>query len=491
MLVLYSLLMSVLLVFSAPWWLLQMGRTGKYREGLGERLGRVPARLARPSRRGSIWVHAVSVGEVLAASRLVQELTAELGRAQTGTEVYISTTTRTGQTLARERFGADRVFYFPLDFAFAMRAWLRCLRPGLVVLVESELWPRMLMECSRAGVPVAVVNGRVSDRSWPRYQRLRRLWRPLFGTLALVLAQSEADAARMRALGAAGAVAAGNLKYDVRVASPAQATAELEARLPAGVPMVVCGSTLGGEEELLLAALPLGEIVTVLAPRHPERFDGVARLLDARGIRCVRRSGWAETDAAESVRSATPATPAVATALAPGTVVLLDSVGELASVYSLATLAILGGGFLWPGGHNPLEPAQFGVPVLMGARYANFRAVVEALMSERAVVISDPAGLKTTIAGLLADTERRRAVGERGWRVFEQHAGATGIALSALRALLPAQTCGRPAGCGLQNREGIASTYLETPEETFETPEATGGASPAVAVHDASGRSLP
>lgn len=181
---------------------------------------------------------------------------------------------------------------------------------------------------------------------------------------------------------------------------------------------MVCGSTLAGEEELLLDALPVVEIVTILAPRHPERFDAVARLLSLRGLRFERRSEWAGE------------------ALTPGTVVLLDSVGELASVYSLATVAVLGGGFLWPGGHNPLEPAQFGVPVVMGTQYANFREVVEALQREQAVVISDPAGVRTTLAKLLADDDRRRAIGERGRRVFEQQAGATALALAALLAIV-------------------------------------------------------
>ncbi len=413
MLPLYSLLMALGLVVTAPWWVWQMVRTGKYREGFTERLGHVPGRLRRGATR-NVWVHAVSVGEVLAASRLIEAL----GQNLPGATVYISTTTRTGQGLARERFGADRVFYFPLDFAFAMRAWLRFLRPALVVLVESEFWPRMLIECRRAAIPVAVVNARISDRSWPRYQHLRALWRPLLGSLTLALAQSETDAERLRALGALGAVAAGNLKYDIRVTAPSPFTNELRARLDPGATVVVCGSTLAGEEALLLDALPLDRVVTVLAPRHPERFDEVARLLAARGLPFERRSGQGKAE------------------LKPGTVVLLDSVGELASVYSLATLAVLGGGFLWPGGHNPLEPAQFGVPVLMGARYDNFRAVAEALLREHAVVITDPAGLRTTLAKLFDDSARRKAIGERGRSVFVQQAGATGRALSALLPLV-------------------------------------------------------
>ncbi len=436
MLGLYSLLMTLVLAFSAPWWLSQMGRRGKYREGWPERLGQKPVRLtqARPSKdaRPAVWVHAVSVGEVLAVSCLIDEL----DRALPGAAVYVSTTTRTGQRLARERFGAGRVFYFPLDFRFAMRAWLGFLRPALVVLVESEFWPRMLVECRRAGVPIAVVNGRVSDRSWPRYWRLRAVWRPLLGSLRVVLAQGELDAERLRRLGATVAVAAGNLKYDIRVAGPARAAEKLRARLAPGVRVVVCGSTLEGEEELLLAALPLGEIVTVLAPRHPERFDAVARLLATRQLKFVRRSSFLEGSGDTGGLRGSGDLRDQAGALEPGTVVLLDSVGELASVYALATLAVLGGGFLWPGGHNPLEPAQFGVPMLVGAQYANFRDVVETLLGQRAVVIADAAGLKARVAELLGDEGELRALGDRGRQVFEQQAGATGRALTAIMALL-------------------------------------------------------
>ncbi len=184
MLVLYSVGLLLALLVSAPWWLFRMITSGKYREGLAERLGFRPHRMRISGR--VIWVHAVSVGELLAASRLISEL-----GAQSGCEIVVSTTTRTGQRLARQRFGEDRVFYFPLDFAFAVRAWLRALRPRIVVLLETEFWPRMLTECRRAGVPMAVVNARISDRSWPRYRGLRSLWQDLLGGFAVVLSQSE------------------------------------------------------------------------------------------------------------------------------------------------------------------------------------------------------------------------------------------------------------------------------------------------------------
>ena len=303
----YSLALLLVLVVGAPWWLLRMVTSGKYREGLGERLGRVPARV-----RGwltsapLIWIHAVSVGEVLAASRLIEDLTLRLPDWQ----IVVSTTTRTGQMLARERFGAQRVFYFPLDFAFAVRSWLRALNPHLLVLAETEFWPRMLTECRRADVLIAVVNARISDRSWPRYRRLARLWRPLLSGVSAVQAQTELDAERLRALGAQNVCVGGNLKFDVRATRPAAVTERLREHLPPGARVLVGGSTLAGEEEMLLEAVPSG-VVTILAPRHPERFGDVARILRRRGVPWVRRTEWVQSPAQ----------------LQPGSVFLLDSVG--------------------------------------------------------------------------------------------------------------------------------------------------------------------
>jgi 3-deoxy-D-manno-octulosonic-acid transferase len=420
MLILYSLGLFLVLVVASPWWLWRMATSGKYREGLTERLGFIPARI-RASLTGEVlWIHAVSVGEVLAASRLIDELTQRLP----GYRIFVSTTTRTGQKLARERFGLDssgqsRVFYFPLDFAFAVRSWLRVLRPRMLVLLETEFWPRILSECRRAGIPVAVVNARISDRSWPRYRRLRALWKPLLSGIAVVLAQSELDAERLRSLGLKAVRVGGNLKFDIRAAKPALVTAALREHLPPGVPVLVCGSTLAGEEELLLDAIPSG-IVTILAPRHPERFGEVAQLLDKRGVPWLRRSVWIE--------SPRP--------IVPGTVFLIDSIGELASVYSLAMAAFVGGSLVPLGGHNPLEPAQFGVPIVMGPSCENFRGIVDALRRHNAIRIAAPVELEATLAAMLSAASDSQAMGARAREVFASEAGATDRALEALLALL-------------------------------------------------------
>jgi 3-deoxy-D-manno-octulosonic-acid transferase len=292
----------------------------------------------------------------------------------------------------------------------------------MIVLVETEFWPRILTECRRSGVPVAVVNARISDGSWPRYRRLGFLWRRLLNGFAVVLAQSELDADRLRALGAANVRVGGNLKYDIRAAQKAAVTEALRAHLPEGTKVVVCGSTLADEEELLLNSFP-PDVVTVLAPRHPERFEAVAAMLAARGASFVRRSEW----------MADPAS------LSPGVIFLLDSIGELASVYSLASVAVVGGGFFTPGGHNPLEPAQFSIPVVMGPHYENFRGIVEKLREADAVVIAEPSKVGRAVRDLLANEDAAKAMGARARAVFEREAGATGHAVDGLLAVLEKQ----------------------------------------------------
>jgi len=290
----YNLALMVALVVSAPWWLFRMATTHKYREGLRERLGWVRKGLIRNEKPPLIWLHAVSVGEVLAVSRLVKELDAALPDYS----IVVSTTTRTGQALARERFGANRVFYCPLDLPWAVRAYLNALQPRLLILAETEFWPNLLSGCFRRAIPVAVVNARVSDRSWPRYRRLRGLWKPFLSRLSRVLAQSQIDADRLKAIGCLPerVTVAGNLKFDVRAAQEADATRELK-RLAGGLRIVVAGSTLEGEEAALLEAWPRlleadPQLAMVLAPRHPERFAAVAALLDKSGVAWVRRSDW-------------------------------------------------------------------------------------------------------------------------------------------------------------------------------------------------------
>lgn len=430
----YNLALLAVLAAGAPWWLWRMATTQKYRVGLAERLGFVPPRLGKvPPGHGGlggerplIWLHAVSVGEVLAVSRLV----GELDRTFPGYQLVISTTTRTGQQLARERFGANRVFYCPLDLPWAVRAYFNALKPRLLILTETEFWPNLLSGCFRRGIPVAVVNARISDRSWPRYRRLRWLWRPFLERLSRVLAQSETDAVRLKAIGCMpGQVSvAGNLKFDVRAPGEADATLQLKILAP-DLRLVVAGSTLEGEEAALLEAWPQlldddPQLAMVLAPRHPERFGAVAALLDQSGFPWVKRSDWRSQPAGTLKR------------LNPDEIILLDTIGELASVYSLAAVAFVGGSLIPSGGHNPLEPAQFGVPIVMGPHYANFRAIAEDLLAHDAVRITAKENLAETAIELLRDSAAATAMGDRARQVFDQQAGATARCVEALRELL-------------------------------------------------------
>jgi len=430
----YSLLLTLGLLLSSPWWLLRMATTERYREGLRERLGGVPARLGEAVRgKRVVWVHAVSVGEVLAASRLVGELETALGD---GFRVVVSTTTRTGQALARERFGADRVFYMPLDFAWTVRAYLRALHPAALLLMESELWPRMLHECGRAGIPVVVVNARVSDRSFARTMTVRSIWQYVLRKPSLWLAQSEEDARRLIALGAWGETVkvGGNLKYDIR--APKKSTiAERIREVIAGRPLIVAGSTVGSadanreDEEAQLASLwpfiseAFPDALLLLAPRHPERFAGAHARLQPFGVITATQLLGSDDDLPREQK----------------TVILLDTIGDLASVYSLATIAFVGGSLVATGGHNPLEPAQFGVPVVMGPSFENFRDVVGRMRASDGIcIVQDAEELKLVLVGMLKDREAAQAVGERGRLVFEEQQGATARAVEAIVSLVNA-----------------------------------------------------
>jgi len=421
----YNLALFAALVVSAPWWLWKMATTHKYRQGLAERLGRVRQFSGRDGR-PAIWLHAVSVGEVLAVSRLVDEFV----RAFPEFELLISTTTRTGQDLARQRFGAERVFYCPLDLPWAVRAYLNALQPRLLVLAETEFWPNLLSGCFHRKIPVAVVNARISDRSWPRYRLLKGLWKPFLSQISRVLVQSEIDAERLKAIGCAPECVsvAGNLKFDVRAAQEADATRLLKS-LALNLRIVVAGSTLEGEEAALLEVWPVllaayPQLAMVLAPRHPERFAAVAALLEQSGIQWTRRSDWrSQPDAAiPQIR--------------PGQIVLLDTIGELASVYSLAAIAFVGGSLIPAGGHNPLEPAQFGVPIVIGPNYANFRAITDDLLAHDALRIAAKDDFASTLIELLRDADAANSMGERARHVFEQQAGATERCVASLRELL-------------------------------------------------------
>jgi len=418
----YSVLLSVALVLSAPWWLLQMVRHGKYRAGLRERLGFIPERKRDTANLETVWIHAVSVGEVLAVTHLVEELKTRLR----GWRIVVSTTTDTGQRLARQRFGEKDVFYLPLDLAFAVRAYLRALRPKLLVLAESEFWPNLLHEAKTFGAAVAVVNARVSDRSLPRYLRYRGLLRRVMQNVDAFLAQSDEDARRLVAMGAPAerVQLGGNLKFEVKLPARSPIVDRFANALHHGqlTPIIVAGSTLQGEEEMLLASFlavlaSFPASLMVLAPRHPERFMTVASLLDTSGLPWQRRSQWDGQS------------------LPVGSVLLLDTIGELAALYQFADVAFVGGSLVPKGGHNVLEVAQYGVPILVGPYTENFRDIVGILLQADALTVVTPETLTPTMLTLLADEGTRKNLGGNAQGVMQSQQGATERTLEALLAL--------------------------------------------------------
>jgi 3-deoxy-D-manno-octulosonic-acid transferase len=423
---LYSVILALLLTITLPWWLLQMLRLGKYRAGLGERLGMVPARLGLAEGDAGkglpvVWLHAVSVGEVLAVAPMVAQL------GEQGYRVVVSTTTHTGQRLARDKFGEANVFYFPLDFGVCIRPYMRALRPVLVILAETEFWPNFLRLAAESGARLAVVNARISDRSFPRYFRFRGLLGKVLRPVELFLAQSEGDAERLRAVGARAerVEVLGNLKFDAAPPVESATVTQLGEQLrSSGAPILVAGSTVDEEEEYVLQAFrvvlkeyPAASLV--LAPRHKERFEGVARLLAAKRFRFVRRS--AADAAGQDLR---------------GRVLLLDTLGELAAIYRYANIAFVGGSLVPRGGHNILEPAFFSRPILTGPYTENFRDILSYFEGQRAVVRCTTDNLGITFLLLLRENKEREALGERARQVLTAQRGATARSVARILELV-------------------------------------------------------
>ena len=418
----YSALLALFLLVTLPYWLLQMLRHGKYRAGLRQRLGRVPPKLATQQGTPTIWVHAVSVGEVVASSAVAEALRREFPNHR----ILLSTTTDTGQKLAAHRFGAENVFYYPLDFGFAIRPYLAALRPELVVVAETEFWPNFLRLAKRSGARVAVINCRISDRSLPGYKRFH-FWLPkVLANVDRFLAQTDEDRRRLIEIGAPEprVSVSGNLKFDVAPPTPPAIVASLRKSLSqtgAG-PVLVCGSTLEDEEGSLLSAFRNilanhPKAVMILAPRHPERFAGVAELVEKLGFRMSRRSLWSGESLA-------------------GGVFLVDTIGELAALYSLATVAFVGGSLVPRGGHNILEPALYGVPVVTGNHYENFRDMVNYFRERNAVRVVGLAELPLVFMELIESAEARETMGRNALAALESQRGTTVRTVDALVQLM-------------------------------------------------------
>jgi 3-deoxy-D-manno-octulosonic-acid transferase len=382
-------------VAAAPWVAFKLATDARWRHRPTERLGFVPR---APKGEPVLWVHAASVGEV----NLVRPLVRRLRERHPRLRLHVTTLTRAGRENAESAFPGAGVSYFPLDLSGAARRALRRVAPRAVVLVELGVWPNFVSECARAGVPVGIVNGRITERSFRRYRRFRALFGPAFRKLAAAGARDAEAAERLRALGVASVRVTGNLKYDAALDFDAEhAEPEWRALLGLGdAPVLVAGSTHDPEERILVetyrrlqATYP--RLRLVLAPRHLERIPEVQKTVEAAGFRCYKRS------------QLSPGVPADG-------VLLLDTVGELARVYSVATAVFIGGTFCARGGQNMLEPAALGKPVVSGPSLSNFEEVARALVEAGGMrVLDNPIELALAIGELVRDPERARQAGAR------------------------------------------------------------------------------
>jgi 3-deoxy-D-manno-octulosonic-acid transferase len=450
----YSLLMGATALLLTPYWLIQSARHGKYLSNLGQRLGFSFPGLAAvsSSREKAIWLHAVSVGEVLSSVTLARRLKETFPDRP----LIISTTTLTGKALARERLNfADGFLYFPLDWAFAVRRAIKAVRPAVVVIIETEIWPNFLRESAKQNLPVAFVSGRISDRSFARYQKylgffgffLRPLYRGALASASIFLMQSEIDAKRIRTLGAAPerVKIAGNLKYDLALppATPISHWLAAEAARLGRSPVIVAGSVVATEEPLALIAFGTlqGEYrkaLLVLAPRKPERFDAAAQFITDFHVKFVRRSALQIPGPSQS--AAAGYAPNGTAQLADDVkVILLDSIGELASLYGVADHAFVGGSLVTSGGHNILEPAAFGKVPVFGLSMENFAEMANRFIAADAAIQSpSPEDVGVAWIELQRDPARMKRMGAAAQRLVEESRGATDRAVAEIKTLLSA-----------------------------------------------------
>ena len=419
---LYSLGLTGFFIGGLPVFAAQAILRGKYRRGLSERLGRVPAWAGPLS---PVWLHAVSVGEVMAASPLARALRARWPDLP----LLVSTVTDTGRGVAEQRLPAEQFVFFPLDFGWAVRSALNKLSPRAVLLTETEIWPNFIRACGTRGIPVVLINGRISPRSFPRYRHVRNIFRHVLQGIRLFCMQTPEDAGRILDLGAPveRVHVVGNLKFDLAAGDPAAGGEDGSAirktlGLTAAQPVLVAGSTHRGEEQAVLEAFTaarrtLSNLTLLLAPRHPERLEEVEALLARAGLDWIRRSRLP----AEGARA----------------VILVDTMGELARLYAAGTIVFVGGSLVPIGGHNILEPASHARPVLFGPHMGNFAEMGRLFLEHGAgIQVRDASHLSTEVLRLLTDPEKARRLGEAGRAIVDTHRGAGRRTVDLLEAVL-------------------------------------------------------
>lgn len=436
MYLLYSLLYTLAFLVLLPYFACQAVFNRKYLDNFGGRLW-LKSPWSKNESRPAIWLHAVSVGETLAAKPLITALRERFPDYR----LVVSTTTLTGQAVARERIReADLVCYFPFDWKFTVRRALNIVQPKIVLLMESELWLNFLHECSIRQIPTVIVNGRISDRSFPRSQKFGIFVRRLYALVTCFLMQSTVDAERAVKLGADSSqvFVSGNLKYDIGFADESPRLIELANQMEevfalSRSPLIVAGSTSEGEEKILLDAFAqlrkLGgfeETRLLVAPRHPECFGAVARLVEDSSFNLSRRSSLNESAKQSEI-------------------ILLDSVGELAALYRFASLVFVGGSLIPVGGHNILEPALFAKPIVVGPYMQNFRQIIEEFLRRDAAIQINQTNAKEQamklsqiFAELLSDQTRARQLGENARQAIGENCGATAQTVSVVADLLGA-----------------------------------------------------
>jgi len=444
----YSLLMGLGALLLTPYWLIKGLRHGKYLSNLKERLGfSFPALAKLPADcAGAIWIHAVSVGEVLSGVTLARQLKA----AYPDRPLIVSTTTITGQALARERLPfADAIVYFPLDWSFCVRRAFEAVRPSLVLVLETEIWPNFLREAARRKVAVLFVSGRISDRSFASYQKflsvfgffLRALLKDALSHASAFLMQSENDAERIRSLGAPGdrVVVSGNLKYDSELpaATPLSNWLEAEIERSGRSPVIVAGSVVATEEPLALIAFGTlqGEYrnaLLVLAPRKPEQFGAAAEFIEESHRKFIRRSALPIPSPSQAAGGGNGHS-GNSTIPNDVTVLLVDSIGELASLYRLADGAFVGGSLVPSGGHNILEPAAFGKVPVFGPSMENFAEIASRFVSAGAAIqVESPEDVGVAWIELFRNPQRMKEMSDKARNLVEGSRGATSRALERI-----------------------------------------------------------
>ena len=437
MYLLYSVATLIALLALSPYFVYQALRHKKYVGNLGQRLGILPVALNLDSE-PSIWIHAVSVGEVLSTRPVIEELR----KRYPSLRLFLSTTTRSGQQLARRSItDVDGIFYFPFDWPFTVRRTLAIIQPKLFVMVENEIWPTMLRECKRRGVRTIVINGRISARSFHRYRIVRPFFKRVLADIDRFCVQGEETAGRLVALGAdrSRMTLTGSLKFDALDEAPLPGRGPTRVlrffRMSSNRPVLIAGSTMRGEDEAVIRAFnrvrttPAGaNALLIIAARHPERFDDVERLCKSEGLATIRRS--------ELPIDAEPRCDAV----------ILDTIGELAHLYQIATAVFVGGSLIPAGGHNILEPALYGRSIVFGPHMENFKEITETFLTNRAAIqVHNARELESTIVALMGDPVRRARLGAAARALIDANRGAKDRTLAVIADLLPPQERGRTA----------------------------------------------